>query len=251
LQKIAYIFILITFTSCSVFKRQNASKLIYEENGLSINRIERIRKLNISNQNFFISKAEVQIISGDENEVFLASVKFLFPDKYLISLRSKTGVEGARVFLTGDTILINDRINRTLFYGNPDYISRKFGISPAAVPLFFGDLVFTDLRNQDDVKCDDGLIDINSTISGLKFEAVADCRFLKMISCIQINDREGEQVKIYYSEFNEIGEFVAPSRIILEYEKIKVLIAIKRLEIPWDGSFDFIPGSKYERIPLK
>ena len=40
----------------------------------------------------------------------MATIKYELPDKYLISIRSKAGIEAARIFITKDTVLINDRI---------------------------------------------------------------------------------------------------------------------------------------------
>lgn len=252
MQKIACIFIILSFTSCSVFKQLNSGdNLVLETNDYSDNVVESIGKFNISNQNFFIRKAEIQIISAEEKQNFLASIKFLFPDKYLISLRNRTGVEGARVFLTGDTILINDRISRELLYGEPDYIRNKFGISLSALPLVFGDFVFNNLEDGKNVKCINGFIKLNSSIAGLRYEFVIDCKALKLFSCKQINEREEGQVILNYSRYIEIGNHTVPARIELLYGNIQVLISIKNIEIPWVGELDFMPGRKYDVIPLK
>jgi hypothetical protein len=251
LQKIAYIFILVLFCSCSVSKRRNNDKLINQDIDLSANTIEKFRGFNISNESFFISKAEVIVISEEEKQTYLASVKYIFPDRYLISLRSKSGVEGARVYLTGDTILINDRINRKLFYGDPDYIRKKFGIAPDFLPLFLGDFIFNSIGDQDKVKCIDGFMKFSTASSGFKFDALVDCNKLKLITCVQKNDKEEEVVRIKYSKYNEIGDYIIPSKIELEFDKIKVFIAIRKVQLAWDGNFNFIPGSKYEVIPLK
>lgn len=252
MQKIAYIFIILSIASCSVFKKQNSGGIILsEKDEFHGDIVEAVKKLNISNQNYFIRKAEIQVISGEKKESFLASIKFIFPDKYLISLRSKSGVEGARVFLTADTILVNNRISRELLYGDPDFIRKKFGISPSAVPVLFGDFVFRSIEDQYNVKCTDGFMKLHSSMMGLPYESVIDCKTLKLNSCIQVSEREEDRVIMNFSRYLEFENSIVPSRIKMTYGSIQVLITIKNIEIPWEGELEFIPGQNYEVIPLK
>ena len=103
--------------------------------------MERIENQNLTKRNFFIQKAEIEILSEEENQKLIASIKFIYPDQYLISLKSKTGIEAARIFITDDTVLINDRINRKLYFGKPAQLKNKYGISPAVLPVVLGDFI--------------------------------------------------------------------------------------------------------------
>ena len=68
-------------------------------------------------------------------------LKFEYPDKYLISIKSRTGIEGARIYISEDTILFNDRINKKMYYGSSLYLKRKYGLTTNFLPLIFGDIV--------------------------------------------------------------------------------------------------------------
>jgi len=250
LRKIVNILFVLTITSCTVFKQTNTN-VVTDEDASFGSVARKTKNLNITNQCFLIAKAEIILSEGNQKESFIASVKFSFPDKYLISLRSKSGIEGARIYLTGDTLLINDRINRKLYYGEPDYIRKKFGISASALPLIFGDMIFKDSGDSENLKCIDGYLNFNKAFMGLRYETSIDCKKSKMISCIQQNDKEGEQVIMRYSKYMEKGNCLFPSFINIFYREMNVSIKIRKVEIPWEGNLEFIAGNKYELIYLK
>ena len=91
----------------------------------SSNVFESTKNQNITNNGFFIQKAEIEIVTGEGKEKYLASIKFEKPDKYLISVKSRTGIEGARIYISNDSILVNDRINKKLYSGNTFYLKRS------------------------------------------------------------------------------------------------------------------------------
>jgi hypothetical protein len=95
----------------------------------SDNITESVSQQNITNSGFFIEKAEIEINNDKGKEKFIANIKFELPDKYLISLKSRSGIEGARIYLSKDTILVNDRINQIEYYGTSFYIRKKYGFS--------------------------------------------------------------------------------------------------------------------------
>jgi outer membrane biogenesis lipoprotein LolB len=251
LRELTIILVLIILSSCSVLRKERSDNDFTEHEVNLTDIVERIRKQNISNQNFYISKAEIEVTSGEDRQSFIASFKFLFPDKYLISLRSKSGIEGARIFVTGDTLILNDRINRKLYYGKPDYIRKKFGISSSGLPVIFGDMIFKEISGYENIGCINGIINLNGSIMGLRFESDADCRKAKLINCREKNDQNGEQVRIAYSKYFTAGDILVPSNITLITKDYNILIKIKKMEIPWEGNFNFIPGNQYEAIPLK
>ena len=251
MREIAVILLLLIVSSCSALKRQSNNMILSENDRSYGNTLDRIRKQNISNQSFFISKAEVEVTSGKERQSFICNLKYSYPDKYIISLRSKSGIEGARALLTGDTVIINDRINRKLYYGRPDYIKRKFGISLNIFPVIFGDMPYKEFCDSINMKCIDDLINMNGSIMGIRYNAIADCRKAKLISWLQKNDQNSEQINLTYAKYFYSGNILVPSIINITGEDIRILIRIKKVEIPWEGNFSFIPGSDYEAIPLK
>ena len=117
MRKNALILLLIyCITGCSVVKRETNTDFLSEEN--QTNSYEQIRALNITNKDFNIIKAEIDISTDNEKQKLLGSIKYKTPETYLISIRNKSGIEAARILITSDTIMINDRINKKLYYGN-------------------------------------------------------------------------------------------------------------------------------------
>ena len=140
MQKVA-ILIIITFliSGCSTLRRQ--SKVVPEgEPSLEVS-LNNIMQKNLTKYNFNVQKAEIQYIEEGRNINMIASLKYRSDGKYLASVRSITGIEIARIFISKDTILVNDRINKKLYYGSTDYLEEKYGISADAIPLLFGDLM--------------------------------------------------------------------------------------------------------------
>jgi len=250
LREITIILLLFSISSCSVLKHESRSDNIYE-NGEGYDKIlESIRMQNISNQSFYISKAEIELTSEREKQSFICSIKFSFPDKYLISLRSKTGIEAARLLLTRDTLIINDRINRKLYYGDPDYIRKEFGIPPSGFPVIFGDLIFNDIVDSVNIQCENGSVDLIGSEKGVRYISVVDCRKRKLMTCTQENSSGGERVKLGFNKYLSFKNILVPANVNIAYQGLSIVIRIRKLEIPWEGNFDFIPGSKYELIPL-
>ena len=107
-------------SACSVSRR---NVVVYEESvGDKLSLFDRTREKNITETDFNIRKAEIEIKNNDQKQKLLANLKYKNPGTYLLSIRGKTGIEAARVYITKDTILINDRINKRLFYGSTRYL---------------------------------------------------------------------------------------------------------------------------------
>ena len=70
--------------------------------------IDSVLKRNISEDGYFIEKAEIQIITNGKNEKFLVTARFQKPDKFLASIRNTTGIEGAWIYITRDSVFVND-----------------------------------------------------------------------------------------------------------------------------------------------
>ena len=96
--------VVIVSAGCSVFQKAERSE--YKSSGeANWNTIEKlVVKQNLTTHNFFINKARIGVVTNDVKESFLATIKFIYPDTFLVSLRSKTGIEAARIFFTNDTI---------------------------------------------------------------------------------------------------------------------------------------------------
>jgi hypothetical protein len=113
LQKTLILFILIQIWGCTpgLFVSDNTGAK--EEDYLK-NILDDIRNNNITEENFFIEKADIDLTINNSTNRYLFSVKYEKPDKFLLSIKSRTGIEGARILITKDTLLVNDRIRKRL-----------------------------------------------------------------------------------------------------------------------------------------
>jgi hypothetical protein len=204
---------------------------------------------NISTRNFFITKARIELLSIDKKENILASIKYLYPDTYLISIRNVTGIEAARIYITKDTLIINDRINRQILYGKPKIVGRKYGVTPEIFPIFLGDLI-GEKRTSSANGCDKGFSSVNSTIDGAKIQYLLDCKRGKAVSAIREGSNNKDFYKLSFEKFNKIGDLIYPESIKVEYSDMKINIRIEKIEYPWTGSIEFIPGKNYETVEL-
>ena len=209
-------------------------------------------KLNLTKRNFFIRKAEIEVITEDGSDSFLGSLKFEQPDRFLLSLRSKTGIEAARIFLSDDTVLINDRINRILYHGSPMALKRKYGISASLLPVVLGDFLMNRISDPGSVTCINGRQDIVSIIDGVRILYTIDCNLMKAILAVPDNSMNTAGLEISYRDFFSEAQSVIPGRIEIVDLKKKSSVEIKilKFESPWIGTIEFIPGNNYEMQQL-
>ena len=250
--KISFIlFLLILSTGCSVIRSGKNRNYGISKEIISDKLFENIKKQNITLNNFFIQKSEIEISSQEGTQKVLGSVKFETPDKYLISIKSITGIEIARIFIYEDTIRINDRINRKKYYGSTQYLKSKYGITTSLLPVLFGDYITDNLYDNKAICSEDRLNNI-SIIDGIKIKYIIDCQKGKIISAIPEKGVNEEKIEIQYSDFFKKGNSFFPGKIeIYDFQnKINIYIRIKRIEYGWNGNIEFIHGKKDELIPL-
>lgn len=209
-------------------------------------------KQNLSNKNFYIQKAEVDFDSPNSGISLIATIKYVVPDQYLISLRMKTGIEIARIYVDSDTVLANDRINRKLLHGEPSALSARYGIPLDIIPVIFGDFVGEVTGSQQQANCENGTVNVGSYIKGVKLVYDIDCSHQKPVKVRQ-ESYSGITSGIQYDDFAKNGEGSIPRVITLTHHESgsTVKIKIEKIEAPWDGTIEFIPGSRYEHVELK
>lgn len=253
MQKVIIIIIVFTITlGCSVTRRKADIGLKDSDGSKSNNLLNNVIEQNITNNSFFITKADIEIVAENESKEFVASIKFRQPDKYLVSLKSKAGIEALRIFLTNDTILINDRFNRILYYGSTDKIYKRFGINYEFVSLLFGD--YKDIRcvRSDFIICENDKINIKCKDRGTEMFYEIDCAIRKVVN-IKLADETGKnEMNISFSDFSRFDDILVPQRIdISGIPNIKLMnINIRKIEYPWEGLIEFVPGNKYEKIEI-
>lgn len=241
--------LLVLLTGCSTLK---SGKTKTEHiSSLSLG-LEKIKAQNLSDNDFNIKKAEVEITIGDEKQKLLASVKYKTPGFWLVSLKSNTGIEVARAYMTADTLLINDRLQKKLFYGKTNAIEKKYGIPFIALPVMFGDFIVGNLSGMDSTICTEGRN--TQTIKFEKFEIkyFINCRDSKIISS-NIRDLENKEIQITYSKISLVDNKKYPARILVRDKTENCVIEIRIRNIDFNNieKIDFIPGKGYENILLK
>jgi hypothetical protein len=242
----------IFIAGCSVIGKSGKSVPTDYANRESGNVLESTKDQNITNSNFFIQKAEIDIITEAGKEKYLASIKFERPDRYLISVKSRTGIEGARIYMSNDSILVNDRINKKLYSGNTFYLKRKFGLNSGFIPLIFGDVIL-DINWQDsNEKCEGNKILAECHVKGVVLNYEIDCNRRKVVKVRQTDNFDKNVFKVRFENFFNAGSNLIPKIIVFEDTQFNTIVKIKilKVELPWSGSIKFIPGKGYELIEL-
>lgn len=216
------------------------------------NILESVKKQNVTANNIFIQKAEIELLNENGKQKFIGNIKFESPDKYLISIKSRTGIEGARIYVTNDSIFINDRINKKMYFGNSLYFSRKYGLNQSFLPLIFGDIVIDKSYDGSKDKCSDDQLIVNCVVKGVTLDYNIDCNRGKTIFVSQLTNSGSEGIKMKYEEFLNVGNILIPGKIEIEGSQYDMTIRIKiiKVEYPWNGNIKFIPGKGYEIIEL-
>jgi len=253
LRKIAIILFLGMLTGgCSLTRKavniSSAASLSYGSGNI----LENVERQNITSTGFFIQKAEVELNIKNEKQKLLASIKFEYPDKYLISLKSRTGIEGARIYITKDSLIVNDRINKKMYFGTTINLKKKFGLSQSLLPLAFGDLVAGNIQKDLKQKCFEDNLEYNFVLGAVRLNYNIDCRRNKSSLVTLKSDFLEHSVKLRSEGYVKTGSILVPR--IIEIEDLntntKIRIRFKKIEDPWNGNLKFIPGKGYELIEL-
>jgi hypothetical protein len=249
LQKVSVtIFICMLLVGCVSLKKSGKNLNVSLTDTTQIDLVESIIKQNLTGNNFFIQKAEIEYIIGEQKQKFMAVIKFERPDRYLISLKSKTGIEGARIFINRDSLVINDRINKIVYLGNSLYLRRKLGFDQSFLPVIFGDFVSNDGRNLLKNQCINRNLDMVTNVNGLKVHYLIDCNKRK-ISGVDISDNYGNMnILLKFGAIKSLGALSVPRNIELNYPEsnLDIIIKIIKIQSPWNGNVKISPAKGYE-----
>ena len=251
--KIVIIVILGFFSAgCSVIRNKSTRDLEISKEFLSENVLESVKNQNITKDNFFIQKAEIEITTQNTREKLIGSIKFITPDKYLISIKGRTGIEGARIYASGDTILINDRINKKMYSVSSLFLKRKYGISAKFLPLIFGDVVFEKNYEGNKPLCSGDKLNFDYAVQGVLLYYEINCKKRKTILVNQHNNIDLKGIDIKYNSFIKSGNLLMPENIELtdSQNNLRLDIKVVKIQQPWNGRIEFIPGKDYEIIEL-
>lgn len=254
MQKIIIVlFITICLAGCSASKYHVNSNTDKKNIDLVNFDLSEVKKNNLTSFSFFIQKAEVEIVNQGEKQKFIASLKYRNPDSFLISLRSTTGIEAARIFLSKDTVLINDRINKTFYFGSYEETRKKYGFSWKLLPLLFGDVIANTKSESSLYYCEKGISTIETFIDEFKISYIIDCKRMKSISVSVTRDIDTKPVYIQYEDYNNLANVIFTKKAsIADLNNFDIInIKFSKLEIPWEGTIKFVTGNNYEQKEIK
>lgn len=244
------LFIAILISGCSSLRR---AEIVLINTGIKEVNTAHIRQKNLTNKDFIIQNAEIQINVDDDSKSLTASLKYKTGGTYLLIIRSKAGIEAARFYFTRDTILINDRVNRKLYCASPGYLYRKYGISIEALPVLFGDYLSEDMPDNTSLICKNGLSELKTGIFEKEINYTIDCSIEKVKSAQLGNEREDGFILLSFDNFKKIDDTVFPVKIEMEdsFGKSVIRISIEKIDFSGFDKIDFIPGKDYEQVILK
>jgi hypothetical protein len=241
--------LLVLLTGCSALKSGKTNSENVSPRYLDL---QKIIARNLSANDFYIKKAEVRIDIGNKKQTLLASVKYKETGSWLISLKSNIGIEVARVYITADTLLINYRLEKKLYYGKTNIIEKKYGIPFKAIPIIFGDFIEENFIDIDSIRCAGAKNAMNIKFDKVNLEYFISCRDSKIVSS-NLKNQENKVIQFAYSKIRLSDSKKYPSRIKIIDNADKCIIEIRIRNIYFGSieSLNFIPGRGYENILLK
>jgi len=251
LQKSLIIILLILAVGCTKKLIISDNNYISDDNYVQ-STINKIKDNNISNGGFFIEKANIWIKTKSGSKKFLFNGKFQLPDKYLFSIRSNTGIEGARIYIDKDTLLINDRIEKKLFFGKPNDLTEVLGVPYVILKRIFGDCISEETKEQASFeRTKNQLIFVQKEREG-KWKSVLDTKNEKVKSTEYLVGNGRQKIEVIYSKFGKEGKHIPENIEINDVnERNNIKIKILKIVIPWQGEVDFIPGKGYIKEEIK
>lgn len=245
---------MLIYTGCSSVRRVSGPDYEGTDDGVVV--MDGVLRNNITNYGFNISRADIHYNIDGVSGRLIAAVRHRNPDTVLIVLKHTTGIEIGRIYMDSDTILINDRVNRRLMYGDPGYLEVKYGIDKKALMIILGDIFIDDgneIGGYKNMKCQKGILRSQARVNERNINYEIDCNYLKTVSATITRGNVSDKISVWYDNFMRRDDYVFPGRIEAEDigRKARIILDIRNIEIPWEGRIEFIPGSRYRPMLLK
>jgi len=255
LQKITYITIILAavITGCSPSRKAARATGDSEKAALAGNSIETVVLNNLSNNSFYIQKADIRVIQDNISVRLIADIKFKRPDSMLITVRSRTGIEGGRAFITRDTLIIRDRINKKLMVGKPEILGTKYGIEKSFILSVLGDIVIEEKDRAVTMECIRGDFRKEYLVGGKNVEYIIDCQRKKLKQAYFEGDIKTGNITIAMSEIVNSGKVVYPGKIEIndDLKSMAIVLEIKKIESPWNGKMGSVSGQGYKVVKIR
>lgn len=208
---------------------------------------------NISNQSFYIPKAEVTVTQKNTAVRFTANIRFRKPDSLMVIVKSKVGLEAGRALITKNQVYINDRINRQMLTGDTKAIEQKYGIVPSLLFVVLGDFIIDDNEQIQGYSCLKGIYSDSFNIDSKKIEYKIDCNKMKPVQAYFEGDIKTGNITIDFRNIIDTKAVRFPQNIEIndDLNSIKINLEIKKIDSPWEGKINFVPGAGYKVIRVR
>jgi hypothetical protein len=208
---------------------------------------------NLSKENFYIQRADIKVTQDNISVRFTASIKFRKPDSLLVIVKSRAGIDAGRAFITKDTILINDRINKKLLVGDPEIIESKYGIDPLLIFSILGDVIIDEKEIGKSLECRKGIYSSEFEMNNKTVEYTIDCNMKKAIRAYFEGGINTGNITINYGNIAISNGLKYPKKVEIadDLKSLNVLIEIKKIESPWNGKIEFVRGSGYKVVKIR
>jgi hypothetical protein len=238
-------------SSCSVLRTGREVNYL-KETIESDNIVRNVRNNNITGDNIFVERAEIEYLTKEGSKRAISNIRYEKSGKFLVSLRTRSGIEIARVFGDNDTLVMIDRINGKEYCSTPEYVKRKYGFTMSFFPLIFGDYISDNVieRKRDD--CNKGVVRIEGNIGNNLMEYFIDCKAEKILSVSKLNSGYKREMEIEYKKFTNVNGCNMPTELIIKNlnDLSEIKIWFKKITYPWDGKIRFTSGNDYEIVRL-
>lgn len=215
--------------------------------------LESVEAKNISNNSFYIRKALVTYKDSVNKQSFSVSIKHNENDQYLAIVRSIAGIEIYRLFLSEDTLLINDRLNRRLLIGSESHLTRKIGLSFDSLVLLFGDFFMTQGMESDESGCVSGVRKFKDYAGLIPLDVEVSCSLKKVTYAQFALNKSNFSGEIKFNEFKQVKSLTYPRSVYFYSDNsgMEIEFQILGIESPWNETLEFIPGNNYVLQVLK
>ena len=251
---IAVLFLIVA-TGCSVKRATLPTARNSDFTSSALLSVSDVTELNFTAQSFFIQRADINVVNNNQSQSATATIKFAQPDSFLISVRVLGGlVEAARIMLTSDTILINDRINNNLYFGSNQNVKRIYGFDLMFFPVLLGDLI-TASQTLSGINCDEGNAVLRESSRGYIINYYIDCATKKCRKVIIENENDffADDIEIDFDNFGKDNKMIFPTHLKINNfaNFVSFEITIRKVEFNEGSSIEFIPGRNYNMVEIK
>ncbi|WP_020533543.1 DUF4292 domain-containing protein [Flexithrix dorotheae] len=155
----------------------------------------------------FTAKGKLKIEQGDTKQRVIADVRMKKDSIIWLSMKSPTGIEGARLLATPDSVVMLDRLNNVFYAYTFPEISRilKFDLNlPMLQSIVVGNALVFDEGNAIVTKDDTHKI-LSQLVNNIKIESKISKSTSKLEEITVENFNNRNQLQVEYSNFKEIN----------------------------------------------